>query len=412
MAASVTSEDFIHRIGPKSTYDIDMDFIEDLVRAFRYPYNEIYQYTLYSYYIYKANSYFTTVEEYIISDQPEKDLKTGIFSLYIYKYNTKTSLEIENHFKEIRDNFKTSITQRFNELMSNTETNYLTTKVVNPVDFMEIFYFISLIFCMASLNKILKSNYIDDFINKNYILMKNIHKMYPLTNNTGIFDINCYMYALFSGVYLIGVPNKATYADGVFGCPVFFLEHDIIHTSGELLRDKDDDIENFRKLYVAILSEETFTQEEKELHILIMWYIIHETTVNFSIYNFFYNSFIKKKYNYNDIDIKLEDYPALELINDLFTEFERFSKFTLKDSNITLFLYKNKIEMNIDITKKYGLDISEYNEEDFSKILELPYEKFKEPIGYLLFYASFIFSVNQISSKFSEFFVIEEEDEY
>jgi hypothetical protein len=387
MAASIESEDFVHRIGSGSTYDIDMDFTENLVRSYKYPENERFQYIVYQRYMSDTLSYFTRVEEYIISDQPFKDLKKDAL-MKIKGINEEDKLNMLTfQLEKIKSKFEL-IKNKFDDLISSIEEEYLENKVVNPEDFMEIFYFISLIFCISPLKKILNSNYRYRF-EKNAPLLYDengiqiIKKLYPLTNNTGLFDINCYMYALFSGIYLIGVPSQVSHYDGLFGCPGLFFEHDIGHTYDEV---NNEDIDKFKNLYIAVLSNEDFSREEKELHVLTMWYIIHETEGEFSAY--------KEQQMISDtIDEAF--------LQDFLPEFKRFAEFVINAETGSI-LYEHK-EL---LTKKTNISILEYEKEDFDKIINTKGDSFLYAL--FLCYASFMYSFNQISSTFPD--LINQED--
>jgi hypothetical protein len=394
---AATSDDFTHRIGLGSTYDSQMEFTENIIRSYKFPENETYQYIVFSYYMSRAYSYFEKSYEYIHSDQPLKDFLDGA-TMYLNPINNPVIRDVDILINNIKANFSL-LEKKFNELINNAKKNYTDSKVVKSADFMEIFYFISLIFCFYPIEKILSYSY------KKYRSFVSIemlnNKIYPLTDDNGLFAINCYLYALFSDLYLVGIPTSVSHYDGFFTCPKFFIEHDMDHSNDEYNRD---DIEKFKKLYIAILEDPTLTQYEKELHILFMWYLIHEAIPDeekeeketFYLY---------KKENFRDIidDIQLELDININrvFIEDFFPDFKRFSEFTI-NSETPFILYNDRFYLN-KILKNHSF--SDYDENKFYEILNDPKYKNEDIYKVLLCYASFLYSFNQISIKFFDLII-------
>lgn len=143
---------------------------------------------------------------------------------------------------------------------------------------LNIFEFIGNLFCLKTYISLYNDDYRYGFgINP-----------FLLTNTTGWFYFNTYMYAFVEGITLLGLPAGNLEYDGSSGCPIAFLDHDLEHTDTiinkymkpENVRSDNDYLNekgiNIRNIYYTILSDDSLTQEEKEVCILMMWYSIHE----------------------------------------------------------------------------------------------------------------------------------------
>jgi len=120
------------------------------------------------------------------------------------------------------------------------------------------------------------------------------YKTYLFPNDIGVFGFNTYLYAFFSEIVLIGIPNNLAEYDNVIGCPLSFMSHDYGHANSFLLHKmiKKSDMTNMRNIYYNILNSD-YSTKFKELLILVLWYLIHEIGKNdFMSVNFgdYYNS--------------------------------------------------------------------------------------------------------------------------
>jgi hypothetical protein len=380
-ATSVTSVtgEYIHRISKDSTYDIDMDWTENIVNAFKNKKDYILQFTVYSYYLSTVYSYFIQTKKYIFEGKVLEDLENDARFDRHFIFDS----DYEDSLNEIKNNFNGSITVRFDQLVENATTNFNKSKIFYPQDFMEIFYFISNILCLSSLTKILNDTYTD--ILKDEELLGDLDQyeneidptvLYPLSNVSGLFSINCYLYALFEGIYLIGVPISAAHYDGNFGCSRRFIEHDVVHTSVIIINSRK--IKYFKKLYIAILSHQGFSSLEKELHILTLWYVIHEEVASILFYD---------KTGFKGInDIEMMNTFAKEFL----PEFKRFLSFSSITDETFYMLHKDIF------TKKI---ISKGFKQIKLGDLHNPKSKFYR---LLLAYGSFYYSWKIISSTFSD----------
>jgi hypothetical protein len=371
MAASIS--EYIHRIGEGSSYDAEMKITEDIVNAYKYKKNEEYQDILYSYYIYSISSYFKNAKEYIHSETPFEDSKAGSRMLALgYDsgkfYQDETTL-IKN-VQNLRDNFHL-IQNKYNDFLSTLNENYKVSKVVNPSEFMNIFRFIGFIFCCYPIEKLL------EFKGK-----KERRNYYPLPNDSGLFSINSYMYAIFEGIYLIGIPKGSSHFDGEYACSSIFMDHDYQH-SNDVDKIDNYDFFKFKELYINILSSTDFSKEEKELHILLIWFLMHE------IDGFEFNFYLRDDQIEHFINIDPYYYNTIpdDFIISFSSDFERFSKFTIP----------------------YFLNKEEYLESRNPKSLAEEYLESRDPK--LLYYISFKYSFEIIRTKFSEIFEERQEED-
>ncbi|MCJ7636910.1 MAG: hypothetical protein MUO21_05420, partial [Nitrososphaeraceae archaeon] len=276
MAAS--SEKRIHRIGPGSVYDADINQVEDLVESFHNPQNENMQYSVFLYYESRAHSYLNHVEKYINSPDAITDIKSGALMAVREENPTKLSeTRLLENLTTIQNNIG-ELKLKFDQMIDKAKKDYNATKVFSPEPFMNIFYFISLIYCFIDLKKIKSATYkkalfvyqdlFGSFLDLDTLI-------YPLPNDTGFFCINSYLYACLEGISLIGIPMRPTYFDGEFACAAPFVNHDLRHTVS-INRNLDEKQKAYYKIFYHAILESDLSQAEKELHILIMWLIVHE----------------------------------------------------------------------------------------------------------------------------------------
>ena len=174
-------------------------------------------------------------------------------------------------------------------------------------------------------------------------------KTFLLTNNSGFFGYNTFLYAFFSGISLIGVPNKIQSFDDLKGCPIIFMNHDYWHNfsqSGGLLNLYKGDIKNMKHIYYSIINDDDLTKKEKELYILMLWLRIHEAIANdFIDYKLNIDGICKYIYGlFSEANLKV----AIQSFTKMYKSFE---KLVIDDNNIDyviLFIniFISKIENN------------------------------------------------------------------
>jgi hypothetical protein len=157
-------------------------------------------------------------------------------------------------------------------------------------------------------------------------------KTFLLTNTSGFFGYNTFLYAFFSGISLIGVPNKVQSFDDVKGCPIIFMNHDYWHNfsqSGGLVNLYKGDVKNIKHIYYSIINDNELTKKEKELYILMLWLRIHEAIANdFIDYKLNIDGICKYIYGlFSEANLKV----AISSFTKMYKSFE---KLVIDDNNI------------------------------------------------------------------------------
>jgi hypothetical protein len=157
-------------------------------------------------------------------------------------------------------------------------------------------------------------------------------KTFLLTNNSGFFGYNTFLYAFFNGISLIGVPNKVQSFDDFKGCPIIFMNHDYWHNfsqSGGLVNLYKGDIKNIKHIYYSIINDTHLSKEEKELYILMLWIRIHEAIANdFIDYKLNIDGICKYIYGlFSDTNLKV----AIQSFTKMYKSYE---KLLIDDNNI------------------------------------------------------------------------------
>jgi|SRR3990167_1841699 len=95
-----------------------------------------------------------------------------------------------------------------------------------------------------------------------------------LVNGNGLFGLNTYLYALFNGYFLIGVPSIfPSYDLRKNECPATFVRHDINHKDIILRSNR---YRKYEDSYYEIIKDPKLTIRQKELMIMTIWSLIHE----------------------------------------------------------------------------------------------------------------------------------------
>jgi hypothetical protein len=258
------------------------------------------------------------------------------------RYNKENSKydNIINRLKYIKDNLK-HYDEIFREQYNLLEQN----GKMNIEEITRLFIFISRLNCFqmnvfdgSYLNY---NNYNNNLTleekfftndNMNNLLKKLDEKTFLLTNNSGFFGYNTFLYAFFSGISLIGVPNKIQSFDDLKGCPIIFMNHDYWHNfsqSGGLLNLYKGDIKNMKHIYYSIINDDDLTKKEKELYILMLWLRIHEAIANdFIDYKLNIDGICKYIYGlFSEANLKV----AIQSFTKMYKSFE---KLVIDDNNI------------------------------------------------------------------------------
>ena len=334
MAASTIQN--IHRIGEKSLYDKDMDFVENLILSRMNQRDKEIQYIIYNKYINDLESYWIVLRNYIDSSNIEIDIKNRPTIFKNPEYSTEI-IELEKNLLEIRskwDIYDDFFKKRIIELNKNFEFGsiYNDPYVTDIMGILSLFDLIGSLFCLniPHWNIFFRTGL-------NYRNYKDYsHNEYPLTNEEGLFGINTWLYAFFNDILIVGIPNRVQSFDLETKCSGEFIRHDMGHNKNYLRYKKSKS----KNIYYKLLNDKNLSRLQKELHILIMWIIIHEfPRVNYDTNpKLFFNSNLRKKG---------------ALIQDFADDFNKFKKFSYTHENIQSFLkFKDDSIVYINISDK------------------------------------------------------------
>lgn len=308
-----------HTIGNNSSYDNDMNIVEKYVQYYKNPEDGFLSEILYHHYMAAILSYWNDLKILLRT----KDISKHIDLRLINDNDKKRTERLDN----IINNFD-SIDLKFRELIKDLGSKFNKEKIIN------IFIFISEINCLN--NKI--NSYPHD-----------TSRLFPVVNGTGLFSINTWLYAFFEGVDLAGFSSKESYFDSEQGCSNNLFFHDIEHIKFTIrpIRNSNNFI-LMRRIYYNILNNPYLSQLNKELHVLVLWLIIHELYTDFDFFNnpvYLIRLFIewgsKNRYQLQ--------------------EFKKFGDITLKNDNITRTLNYDTKEFYIS---QPFIDGNEFNKDD------------------------------------------------
>jgi len=372
-----------HTIGDNSSFDTDMGLIETFVRCVKQPDNRLAQESVHSYYISQALAYWNNLEDFlqngmmigygytpgcigslrlslnerqkyrnILYNESKNFIdmnvpESEINKIYPIPENYMTKIEHDLGFKipiEYYDACKGSHNVNFNiikenisyfkeiflQILNEVKKNFENDPHYSFYDMLNLFQFIGNLFCLEVT--------VDNYNVKEYPYKFGINP-FLLTNTTGWFYYNTYMYAFVEGITLLGMPAGNSQYDQLIGCPSKFLRHDLEHTNDIIRnyikpvnerRNSDDFLNeegiNVRNIYYTILSDDSLTREEKEVCILVIWCIIHELPSSKSFSNKTLKNLYKLRLEFNsDVsNLKLEMYYQP---TDRFKTFEDCSNF-------------------------------------------------------------------------------------
>ena len=338
-------DNVIYPLNNKSQIDFHIIYERDVQRLkLKYNRSDITDHDIKQFYIdVYSNKELKNVEELKEEFfQLPEDFITETEKQHNVRYNTENSKydNIIDRLKYIKDNLK-HYDEIFREQYNLLEQN----GKMNIKEITKLFIFIARLNCFQI--NVFEGSYINYNIynnnlteeekfftndNMNNLLKKLDDKTFLLTNTSGFFGYNTFLYAFFSGISLIGVPNKVQSFDDVKGCPIIFMNHDYWHNfsqSGGLLNLYKGDIKNMKHIYYSIINDNELTKKEKELYILMLWLRIHEAISN---------DFIDYKLNIDGICryiYGLFSEANLKVVIQSFTKmYKSFEKLVIDDNNI------------------------------------------------------------------------------
>jgi len=374
-----------HIIGEGSSYDADMILIESFVRAHNEPKNIIAQTSVFSYYISQLYNYWEIFKktipdiEFISSNLrwdriilspgsiKVKELREKIYGEFVnIKYIKENYTNAEEayqylypiNYKDLKPIIMDDITlfpnveysdikfylesgsvfpgrekqfimdniqryeERFLYLISYVQGKFDKKRSIDMDKITALYKYIGRLLCLDP-GVELSDTPISKYENIEYGNMKK-YKEYLLPNNSGLFGFNTYLYALFSGVILVGIPSGIAVYDNITGCPLDFIGHDYDHDGiiGRKVLKKD--ITNTINIYYNILNS-NFSRKLKELLILVMWIIIHEGTRN--VFN---------KIDFDDYYDLIKNMTRLPFVTEFNDEFNSFENIINTEENMIL----------------------------------------------------------------------------
>ena len=105
--------------------------------------------------------------------------------------------------------------------------------------------------------------------------------IYPLINTTGLFSYNTYLYALFNGIFLVGLPERYSIFDSSLGCSERFHKHDLDHAR-DIRSISANNFNILRHVYNSINSSSDISKSFKEEFVHTLFYWVHESSLLFT----------------------------------------------------------------------------------------------------------------------------------
>jgi hypothetical protein len=269
-------------IGNGSSFDGDMDFTEKIINYVEIGKPEDID-VLYFYYRSAILSYWIKLEEIFSLEDNYDSILTFIKPKvpYEYEWSEKIIIMIENIKKYIQPDrifYKNVLNQKIEHLESSYKNLMLEITESGKFNFIReiltIFEYIATLNCGDKWTE-------DNITTSKYYL-------FPLTNESGWFSYNSYLYALSRGLHIMGVPSGISNYDGNYSCPLAFLGHDYEHLEDlERVLDRtaeDDKTVRFYEMsetyklakYYDFIMKSNYTSNEKEIFLFTIWFIIHE----------------------------------------------------------------------------------------------------------------------------------------
>lgn len=227
-------------IGENSTFDKGSEIVELFVRWNKNRYDRFNGSALLAWYSSMIAIYLTKTKEMLFNPK-----------------NIYTNLELLTYYRQNFQSFEDEILLDLRQITLNFEM----TGTFNTTDISNIFHKIYDITCF------------DKNIFIKYPMLN--EQEFPLTNVTGFFYYNTFLYALLNDIILLGFPALHTPVhSGEKLCPKQFVIHDMGHSAGfdffDLALKKD-----LTKTYHLILTEGR-SKKEKEMCIFSLWLCLHE----------------------------------------------------------------------------------------------------------------------------------------
>lgn len=295
-----------------------------------------------------------------------ESLKSGYISaLYKYKSKLETFLKTvelkqfpQSHTKKFVDrpnsnlnNFYTEIAEEFDRRIKYIKDSSEGFSDEINIEVQKLFMLMVGAFCLdfSIINRVRESSEDDG---DEDIPVAFGSKYCFLLNDTGFFGLNTWLYAYFMNVSLIGIPSRySNYVSDQVICPSQFIFRD--YDRDELLQfTRKENPEMQISLYKQIITDTEATMEQKELLLLVLWVILHETDGNIGVFPDFFKD-----------DMTTPFIRVISLFVDMYDEFIKFRDLIVTQEMLDLYFYnldKYKGELPFKYLYNIPRDIKDY----------------------------------------------------
>lgn len=310
-----------HRLGGASSFDGDMDLIENMVELTKDPESIILALQLNLYYMSAALLYWKKLDEYFEEGAYDPGVLYTNPELKFYYRNNQVEVD-ESVFQidKYEDNFM--------KLLDNIEKN---KNIFDHKKIIQLFLYIADMNCLKAVDADLALNNLERILDLN--------KCYLITNENGSFSFNTWLYAYFEDVHLLGVTSKQANFDGNVGCSLEMFVHDISHIS-IIKQIPPEEFIDAKKLYYFIHNK--IDDNIKEILLLTLWISIHEVgKIDFSLSIKNLIELLIPSVDFNEFGKIFRSYSFL-YDKDLIEDFIKYSdQNNLKDTINSLKKYRN-----------------------------------------------------------------------
>lgn len=389
-ADSVNRSEMVnHRVGEGSYYDVDVDVIELYVKCHASPSNSLVQSSVFNTYIGKVLEYWTIFRSNLEKGMIKYEEKVDR-SYYIDYYGTTCAqkpwyptekkddgISVSKYIETHIDKYE----QKLMEMIDTVSAKFKESTIFDIVDVLALFIYVAELACLIP-NPAIEGLSRSDL---EYVTGdKEVRNIFLLTNYSGHFGFNAYLFAFVNNLHLIGIPSDVSSYDRVTTCPTPFISHDLRHiqNQGGLSHYdlSDHSYEEwligitgshppleYRKhidtIYYRILNDLSLDKLHRHALLLSLWIRIHEG------------------YNNDFVDIDNDNYMLgciatvvdTDIDSLLKDEFKSFAPFVTDKFNLdlTIRLYEHLIHNYIrDVLLSKAIDM-DYDEEGFKEIEEM-----------------------------------------
>lgn len=242
-----------HRVGGLD-FDSDMSLIESFIAARERPDNLLLQTEIHTYYVYRVMAYWNAAKHYLTIEY-EVDYNAAYPAPYWVQIERPYSTADLEHFEQFVLSQIDAANAKFQE-----------ERLPDIALFGRLFQFMTEKVCRYKESRASSARY------------PALAEEYPLPNESGLFGFNTYLYAMFNGIFLIGIPNKLSRFDDEIGCPAEFRTHDLGHSYfiRSILKIGGIAWNATIKLYYRIIKDPKLTPRQRQCHLLMLWIHIHE----------------------------------------------------------------------------------------------------------------------------------------